>query len=382
MKGSICLCIPVVCGLLAWSGLRAEDSGIAGKSGDAERPLVQLALLLDTSNSMDGMIQQAKTQLWSIVNEFVSAKRDGKRPLVQVALYQYGTPALGLQNGYIKQLLPLTDDLDKVSDVLFKLQTHGGDEYCGWVIQNATKELQWSTRAKDYKAIFIAGNESFAQGTVDFREACKAAVSKGIVVNTIHCSGAEDTFWADAARLADGSFMHIDQNRRVVEIQAPQDAEIAKLGGELNKTYVAYGANGRAGAELQAKQDANSASLSAGNFAQRALTKASVHYRNAGWDLVDAAKQKDFKLEEVKEADLPEDMRKMSADERKAFVEAKQKEREQIQTRIAELTKQRKEFVAAEEKKAAEANKDTLGNQVRDAVRTQAAKRAELHFAE
>jgi hypothetical protein len=30
---------------------------------------VQIALLLDTSNSMDGLIDQAKSQLWKIVNE-------------------------------------------------------------------------------------------------------------------------------------------------------------------------------------------------------------------------------------------------------------------------------------------------------------------------
>ncbi|MEZ5022383.1 MAG: hypothetical protein R2728_03810 [Chitinophagales bacterium] len=31
---------------------------------------IQIALLLDTSNSMDGLIEQAKGKLWSIVNEF------------------------------------------------------------------------------------------------------------------------------------------------------------------------------------------------------------------------------------------------------------------------------------------------------------------------
>ncbi|MCY3022830.1 MAG: VWA domain-containing protein [Planctomycetota bacterium] len=361
--------------LLGLSGARAEDIGGAGKPADAERPLVQLALLLDTSNSMDGMIQQAKTQLWSIVNEFVTAKRAGQRPVVQVALYRYGTPALGAENGYIKQLLPLTDDLDKVSDELFRLTTHGGDEYCGWVIQNATNDLAWSTSNKDYKAIFIAGNETFAQGKVDFREACKAAITKGIVVNTIHCEGAEDTFWDEAARLGDGRFMHIDQNRQVVQIQAPQDAEIATLSGDLNKTYVAYGARGKDGAANQAAQETNSASLGAANLSTRAYTKANAQYRNGGWDLVDAAKEKEFKLEDVKEAELPTEMQKMTAEERKAYVETKAKEREKLQARINDLVKQRTDFVAAEEKKQAEANKDTLGNQVRAAVREQAEKR-------
>ena len=35
---------------------------------------IQIALLLDTSNSMDGLIDQAKSQLWSVVNEFIRYK--------------------------------------------------------------------------------------------------------------------------------------------------------------------------------------------------------------------------------------------------------------------------------------------------------------------
>ena len=31
--------------------------------------LIQMAILLDTSGSMDGLIEQAKAQLWKIVNE-------------------------------------------------------------------------------------------------------------------------------------------------------------------------------------------------------------------------------------------------------------------------------------------------------------------------
>ena len=35
---------------------------------------VKIALLLDTSNSMDGLIDQAKSQLWDIVNKFAYVK--------------------------------------------------------------------------------------------------------------------------------------------------------------------------------------------------------------------------------------------------------------------------------------------------------------------
>ena len=45
----------------------------------AKDQTIMIALLLDTSNSMDGLIDQAKSQLWKIVNEVAAAKSgDGK----------------------------------------------------------------------------------------------------------------------------------------------------------------------------------------------------------------------------------------------------------------------------------------------------------------
>ena len=56
------------------------------------RPLVQLAILMDNSGSMEGLIDQARSELWKVVNEFVTAKRGDMRPTLQVALYHYGNP--------------------------------------------------------------------------------------------------------------------------------------------------------------------------------------------------------------------------------------------------------------------------------------------------
>ena len=64
----------------------------------APQAKVQIALLLDTSNSMDGLIDQARTQLWKVVNTFVDARRDGEVPFVVVALYDYGNNTLHVAN--------------------------------------------------------------------------------------------------------------------------------------------------------------------------------------------------------------------------------------------------------------------------------------------
>ena len=176
------------------------------------RPAVDVAVLLDTSNSMDGLIDQAKTQLWTIVQQFARAEKDGKTPGLRVSVFEYGNSGLPASEGYIRQVAQLTDDLDKISEALFSLKTNGGDEYCGTVISEALKRLDWSDKDNSYKAIFIAGNEPFTQGSVDYRDACKSAIEKGVVINTIHCGNYNtgiSTKWKDGADLAEGEYISI-----------------------------------------------------------------------------------------------------------------------------------------------------------------------------
>jgi hypothetical protein len=334
---------------------------------------IQVALLLDTSGSMSGLIDQAKSQLWKIVNEFSHAKKDGKRPRLEIALYVYGTPSYGADNGFIKQLTPFTDDLDKLSELLFALGTDGGDEYCGQVIQTAVKGLEWSSRVGDLKFIFIAGNEEFTQGEVSYKTAIRAAEDKGIRVNVISAGG-EDPTWKEAALFAHGEYLVIDHNRVVAHIASPQDAEIARLGALINDTYVAYGADGRRRSERQASQDANAEASQPGAMMQRAVAKGSSYYRNDAWDLVDGLREGTVDLDKMKEEDLPEPMRKMSLEERKAYVEAKAAERAKIQKQIAELNVEREKYVAAEREKQGLDSADTLDAAMIKAVRDQANK--------
>ena len=88
----------------------------------------------------------------------------------------------------------------------------------------------------------------FNQGNVDYVKSCKNSISNGIIVNTIFCGDVKegiDTKWKDGADLADGKYINIDQNQTIAYIEAPQDKEIARLGAELNKTYIAYGCRRR-----------------------------------------------------------------------------------------------------------------------------------------
>ena len=340
-------------------------------------PRVQLAILLDTSSSMDGLIEQAKTQLWKVVNTFIAARQNGVAPHVEVALYEYGNDGLAAETHWIRRIQPLTRDLDKISEELFRLKTNGGQEYCGEVIRKAVDDLAWDRNPDTYKAIFIAGNEPFTQGPVEPLQACKEAVSKGIIVNPIHCGTEAEGIsgkWRDGALAADGSFLVIDSDKAVVHIAAPQDAEIMKLNAQLNQTYIAYGKRAAEASSNQMAQDANSIhNAASGAAVQRAVSKASQNYYNSSWDLVDAQREKGFELGKIPLADLPENMRAMDEPARLAFIETKAKERTELQKQILQLNQQRDAFVAEKRKAESTGGADTLDGAMATTVRSQAA---------
>lgn len=343
-----------------------------------EKPAtIQVALLLDTSNSMDGLIDQAKSQLWKMVNELATAKKSNLAPNIEIALYRYGNSGLSVEKGYVEQIVPLTTDLDLISEKLFQLTTKGGDEYCGWVIKDAGNELTWSNKKEDLKLMIIAGNEPFNQGPVNFRATCQSALERGIMINTIHCGDYQqgiNDLWKEGADLTDGKYMNINQDDHVIHIPTPYDTRINELNIQLNKTYIGYGTTGIEKASNQVAQDLNAASYGAANARTRAAFKAKESYSNASWDLVDASEDNEVIIEEVSAEELPEAMKNLSIAERKEYVKQKRAERNKIKKEILELEKKARAFEAEERKNNSE--QLTLDNVLIDAVKEQAVKKA------
>ncbi len=345
------LVVGLVVSLLAWAtetdkpveadgGVsKVHAEGFAKQEGPRD---VDLVICLDTSGSMSGLIESAKRKLWAIVNELATAR---PRPRLRVALYHYGNSGLSKENGWVERLCPLTDDLDKVYENIFKLRTNGGTEYVARVVRAATMELKWSGQKNALKMIVVAGNEPATQdGSYKLQDVCKEAIGKGIIINTIFCGDeakGRRTGWADAAQWADGQFAAIDQNTPAVVIRTPYDKKLGELNEKLNKTYIAYGRAGAGGLARQKEQDKNAAGVSSSVSAERVAAKASGLYRNAGWDLVDAVETGKVKLEELKTADLPKDMQNLSADRREAHVTETAKRRKVLRKDITELSVKR-----------------------------------------
>jgi hypothetical protein len=332
---------------------------------------IQVALLLDTSSSMNGLIDQAKSRLWNIVNTLTTLKYSGSTPTIEIALYEYGNSGLSSETNYIRQIVSLTTDLDLISEKLFSLTTNGGDEYCGAVIQDAVKKLDWSAENKNMKLIYISGNEAFNQGRVNYKEAINGALKNNIYVNTIFCGNSMEginTFWKDGADYGKGKYFSIDSNEQIRYIQTPYDDKISECNVKINNTYIGYGSKGIEKKRNQEVQDKNAESVSKSNYTERSVSKSKAVYKNESWDLVDKVKEDKNAVAKIKREDLPKELQNKSTEEIKIFVEKKADERIEIQKEITVLAKKRQEFIDIESKKTK--TQDDLGNAISNSIVT------------
>lgn len=337
---------------------------------------IQVAILLDVSNSMDGLIDQAKAQLWNMVNVMGNVRCDGMQPQFELALYEYGRTDNMETNGYVKQLHPFTSNLDAVSSTLFGLKTYGGDEYCPQVIVQSADQLQWENGGDAYKVIFIAGNESFRQGALPWTTACEKAKQKGVIINTIYCGSRDmglQEHWSLGAECGNGNYTNINPDAKLEEIDTPYDSVLFVLNDKLNKTYISYGAGGESAAAMQSDVDSKNYTFNKAAAAKRVEVKSKKElYRNEEWDMVDAQEMdKDF-VKKMDKQSLPPALRNKSDKEIEAYLKVKQNERGDIQRKIAETSVKRNAYINIERAKGKTGSAEkTLEMEIEKIIREQ-----------
>ena len=335
-----------------------------------DKSKIQVALLLDTSGSMDGLIEQAKARLWDIVNTLTTLKYNGKTPTIEIALYEYGNSGLTPESNYIRQISALSTDLDVISQNLFALTTNGGDEYCGAVILDATKKMDWGTSQSDMKLIYIAGNEEFNQGEIAYEKAIQEAREQDIYVNTIFCGDRMEginTFWKNGADKGSGKFFNINTDEQIAYIETPYDSKISDYNTKMNETYVQYGSLGAEKKQNQVMQDFNASTLSSSAATERTVSKSKAVYANSSWDLVDKVKDDKSAIKQLKKEELPSELKGKSCKGIEQYVSKKAKEREGIQRKIGELAKKRQAYIDQQQKKNNNQN-DNLGAAIKRSI--------------
>ena len=360
MKGMRIVSLVLAALLVATTPLAAQET----------RP-VDVVVVLDTSGSMDNLLDATRARLWDVVNEL---GRMQPTPELRVGLISFGTEKRHEEDGFIIQHIDLTDELDYAYAELMELTIGGGDEYVGRALNEAVDGMNWSREDEALRIVFVAGNETADQGDEDFHVAAKAARDRDIIVNALYAGNREQGIvekWHEVAQSGKGNFSAIDPAVSSIQIATPQDKLLLELNGSLNTTYVPYGEKGAAGLANQIAQDSNASRLGVQSCSSRIVAKGGALYNNASWISWTNRSKRGFHWEMLSLNDLPEELREMSDEDRSAFVEAKRVEREQIQMKIQEASAAREAFV--QQARAERLLDPGLGEAMRLVIREQAA---------
>jgi hypothetical protein len=368
----------------------------ASETGPA--PRIEVCFVLDTTGSMVELIDGAKQKIWSITSQMATAK-----PAPQIKLGLIGFRDHG--DEYVTKAFDLTDDLDDVYGHLIAFQAAGGGdipESVNQALNEAVTKMSWSKDRSTLKVIFLVGDAPPHMDYLDdvkYPETAQLAARSDIIINTIQAGAIAQTtpFWQEIASKADGQFVRIEQTGGMKSIATPVDAELSRLSVELSTTVVPWGDALRQTAvrtKNAVAADSARGGIAGGAGAAASATAADrVLFLNlepgaAGSKTVvtgegelikDLASNK-VKLEDIKESDLPPQMRTMTMEERKQYVAGQTARRAELQAKVDALAKQRVGLMKVEMSKLPDqSNRDSFDAKIADLIRGQGLKKG-IHY--
>ena len=335
---------------------------------------VEVCFVLDTTGSMGGLIDGAKKKIWTIANGIVAADKGAK---VKFALVPYRDR----NDEYVTKIFDLTDDLDKVFSDLQSFNANGGGdgpESVNQALDDAVNKITWTAGDGATKLVFLVGDappHMDYQDDVKYQKTCESAVRKNLIINTVQCGsdGSTTPIWQEIARLSEGSFVALEQSGGMVVIETPMDKEIADLSGKIGALAVPYGSPEQ---QLGARSKIDAAAAApAPVAADRAYFNASDAFGGKAiqgrGDLVSDVRENAVELDKLKVEELPENMQRMSADERKDYLKKQGEERDKLTARVNDLSKHRQQIIEAENKKLNNGKGDAFDAKVTEIVNGQ-----------
>jgi Mg-chelatase subunit ChlD len=335
----------------------------------APKPRIDLAFVLDTTGSMEELIEGAKQKIWSIASDIA---RGQPTPELRVGLVAYRDRG----DAYVTRVFPLTANLDEVYANLKTLRAAGGGdtpEDVRAALLAGIRQMQWSEGDQVLRLLFLVGDSPPHAYKDEPDEAAIAseATKKGIAINAVRCGGAGETekVWKVIASAADGVYVSIDQGGGMAAVPTPMDARLAALNAELSDTAVAFGEE-RDRRAVEGRMIANKAMATPIQADSARFRAASKHVDTN--DLVAAVESGKADLDAIPDEKLPEELRAMPKPALKGWVNAKMAKRKAVSTEVLELSTRRDEYLKAEQAKRGEP--DGFDAEVKKAIGKKAAK--------
>jgi hypothetical protein len=341
------------------------------------RPVVEVAFVLDTTGSMGPLIEGAKRKIWSIATSIVDAHPHTEVRMGLVAYRDIG-------DEYVTKTFNLTTDIQDLYANLLELKARGGGDWPESVneaLHVAVTKLAWSQGVESDRIMFLVGDApphmDYAQD-VKYPEVLRMARERGIIVNAVQAGRARDTerVWLEIAQMGNGRYIPIPQDGgHLVVIETPWDTEIIELQDRINGTVIPYGPrHQRSSVQQKVGQLAAAprpvASEMAGYLVKRGSVAPGEAITGAGDLVADVANGRQ-KLASVKDEDLPDSFRSMSAPERQAAIDKQMAQRKTLNERMSQLVKKRDQYVMEQRKKTPAKTADSFDRAVEDTLKAQ-----------
>ena len=311
---------------------------------------IDVVFVLDTTGSMNNLIDGAKRKIWSIANTIVDQNPNAR---VRIGLVGYRDRG----DVYITRSYPLSTDIQDIYSKLLNFKADGGGdtpESVNEALDVAVRKQDWIQRKGNAtRILFLVGDAPPHMDYKDDRkypEVIRDASQRGITVNTVLAGEMQETrtIWQEIARLGAGEFMAIPQNGgELIMIETPHDAEIATLQERLNATVLPYGGE-REQSEVVKKVDAyEAASPTVAADMSRYVNKSGkgkAVITGAG-DLVSDVNKNPAKLAGIPDSELPKAMQKMSLREKEHYIAARTRDRDVLAQQQAEKIRQRDAYL-------------------------------------
>lgn len=316
---------------------------------------IQVVFALDCTGSMGGLIQAAKDKIWSIATSMSQTQSAVDISFGFVFYRDRG-------DQFVTKHIQLTSDMDMVYRELMDMQARGGGdtpESVNQALFESIQDFNWDTSKSVYKVVFLVGDAPPHQdyaNDVKYPETCHQAIKKDIIINTIQCGNMRETtpIWKDIAQRGGGEYLQLGQTGNEVVIRCPHDTEISRLMAEIDGTRIYYGTfemrvkseekvkasekiKGQASADVQAKR----AEFNYSNV----NNKASYLGSN---ELISDLLAGKVTLEDVPAVQLPENMKTMTVQQRKDYVETMITKRKEAEAKLVIQLKERSVYVEME----------------------------------
>lgn len=297
---------------------------------------LEIVFVLDTTGSMGGLLDTTKQRIWRIVNGVMREHHAS----VRVGLVAYRDRG----EQYRTQVLPLSDDLDKVYATLMDYQAQGGGDGPEDVrsgLAAGVLDSGWSEAAPDLsQVIFLVGDAPPHDDYYDVADtvaSASEAVRKGIIVSTIQCGFSLETqrAWQMIADSGHGQYFAIASDTDVQALTSPYDEQLAELARKLDATVMPYG------------------------------------FRAYPGDFLDQIENGSLNLDSIYTAQLPKQLRGLTPYDQRVEIERRLAIRRDMRHQILLLSKQRDAFLEAELKKRGDDGFDAV---VLKALRAQMAR--------